>query len=325
MYNQIVRLEVMKNIGKEVDSFMEKYLTPVEKIWQPSDFLPDPSSEEFKHDLEEIQTFAHEMDYDVFVTLIGDCITEEALPSYESWIMGIDGVDQENGNGWSKWVRSWTAEENRHGDLLNKYLYLCGRVNMREVEITTQYLIQDGFDLGTSMDPYRNFVYTSFQETATNISHRRVGTFAKQTGNKKLAKMCAVIAADEARHAKAYKNFVERIFEMDPSEMMLAFEDMMKKKIVMPAHLMRESGQKAGELWSHFSDAAQRCMVYTAQDYIDILQELLDDWKIEHIVGLNVQAQKAQEYLMKLPGRLQRVTDRISTPDLEYQFKWIKS
>lgn len=325
MYNQLVRLEVMKNIGKEVNSFMEKYLTPVEKIWQPSDFLPDPSSEEFKHDLEEIQTFAHEMDYDVFVTLIGDCITEEALPSYESWIMGIDGVDQENGNGWSKWVRSWTAEENRHGDLLNKYLYLCGRVNMREVEITTQYLIQDGFDLGTSMDPYRNFVYTSFQETATNISHRRVGTFAKQTGNKKLAKMCAVIAADEARHAKAYKNFVERIFELDPSEMMLAFEDMMRKKIVMPAHLMRESGQKAGELWSHFSDAAQRCMVYTAQDYIDILKELLEDWKIEHIDGLNVQAQKAQEYLMKLPGRLQRVTDRISTPDLEYQFKWIKS
>ncbi len=325
MYNQLVRLEVMKNIGKEVDSFMEKYLTPVEKIWQPSDFLPDPSSEEFKHDLEEIQTFAHEMDYDVFVTLIGDCITEEALPSYESWIMGIDGVDQENGNGWSRWVRSWTAEENRHGDLLNKYLYLCGRVNMREVEITTQYLIQDGFDLGTSMDPYRNFVYTSFQETATNISHRRVGTFAKQTGNKKLAKMCAVIAADEARHAKAYKNFVERIFELDPSEMMLAFEDMMRKKIVMPAHLMRESGQKAGELWSHFSDAAQRCMVYTAQDYIDILKELLEDWKIEHIDGLNVQAQKAQEYIMKLPGRLQRVTDRISTPDLEYQFKWIKS
>ncbi len=325
MYNKVVRQEVMRSMSGEVSSFVEKYLTPVEKIWQPADFLPDSSSDSFKDDVDELQTFAHEMEYDVFVTLIGDCITEEALPSYESWIMGIDGVDQENREGWSQWVRQWTAEENRHGDLLNKYLYLCGRVNMREVEITTQYLIQDGFDLGTSLDPYRNFVYTSFQETATNISHRRVGTFAKQTGNKKLAKMCAVIAADEARHAKAYKNFVERIFELDPSEMMLAFEDMMKKKIVMPAHMMRESGQKAGELWSHFSDAAQRCMVYTAQDYIDIFKELLDDWKIEHISGLNEQAQKAQEYLMKLPGRLQRVTDRISTPDLQYQFKWVKS
>jgi acyl-[acyl-carrier-protein] desaturase len=29
------------------------------------------------------------------------------------------------------------GEENRHGDLLNKYLYLSGRVNMREVEMTT--------------------------------------------------------------------------------------------------------------------------------------------------------------------------------------------
>lgn len=325
MYDKLVRSEVMRILGKEVNQFIEKYLTPVEKIWQPSDFLPDTMSATFQDDLEELQTYAHEMQYDVFVTLIGDCITEEALPSYESWIMGIEGINQEQGEGWSKWVRHWTAEENRHGDLLGKYLYLCGRVNMREMEITTQYLIQDGFDLGTSMDPYRNFVYTSFQETATNISHRRVGTFAKQTGNKKLAKMCAVIAADEARHAKAYKNFVTRIFEMDASEMMLAFEDMMKKKIVMPAHLMRESGQKAGELWAHFSDAAQRCRVYTAQDYIDILKELLNDWKIEHITGLNEKAQKAQEYLMKLPQRLQRVTDRMAEPIHEYQFKWVRS
>ena len=325
MYDKLVRSEVMRVLSKEVNQFIDKYLTPVEKIWQPSDFLPDTMSATFQDDLEELQTYAHEMDYDVFVTLIGDCITEEALPSYESWIMGIDGVDQEKSEGWAKWVRHWTAEENRHGDLLGKYLYLCGRVNMREVEITTQYLIQDGFDLGTSMDPYRNFVYTSFQETATNISHRRVGTFAKQTGNKKLAKMCAVIAADEARHAKAYKSFITRIFEMDASEMMLAFEDMMKKKIVMPAHLMRESGQKAGELWGHFSDAAQRCRVYTAQDYIDILKELLEDWKIEHITGLNEKAQKAQEYLMKLPARLQRITDRMAEPLLEYQFKWVRS
>jgi acyl-[acyl-carrier-protein] desaturase len=44
--------------------------------------------------------------------------------------------------------QQWTGEENRHGDLLNKYLYLSGRVNMREVEIT-QHLINDGFDIGT--------------------------------------------------------------------------------------------------------------------------------------------------------------------------------
>ncbi len=325
MYNKLVQTEVMKNLGNEVGDFISSYLTPIEKIWQPSDFLPDPTSDDFKYNVEELQSFAREMDYDLFVTLIGDCITEEALPTYESWLMGVDGVNQEENSGWAQWIRSWTAEENRHGDLLNKYLYLCGRVNMREVEVTTQYLIADGLDIGTTMDPYKNFVYTSFQETATNVSHRRVGSLAKTTGNVKLAKMCGMIAADEARHAKAYKHFVTRIFELDPSEMMLAFEYMMRQKIVMPAHLMRESGQKAGELWGHFSDAAQRAMVYTGQDYINILSDLLTDWKIEHISGLNEKAEKAQEYLMKLPGRLQRITDRIATPDLEYQFKWIKS
>jgi acyl-[acyl-carrier-protein] desaturase len=41
----------------------------------------------------------------------------------------------------------WTAEENRHGDLLHKYLYLCGRVDMRQIEKTIQYLI--GFGMVT--------------------------------------------------------------------------------------------------------------------------------------------------------------------------------
>ena len=85
----------MKTLSREVNSFIENYLTPVEKIWQPSDFLPDAASDDFKHELQELQHFAQDMDYDLFVTLIGDCITEEALPSYESWIMGIDGVEQE--------------------------------------------------------------------------------------------------------------------------------------------------------------------------------------------------------------------------------------
>ena len=263
------------------------------------------------------------MDYDLWAVLIGDTITEEALPTYESWLMSVEGVDQDGQNGWSKWVRAWTAEENRHGDLLNKYLYLSGRVNMWEMEVSTQHLINDGFDIGTGYDPYRNFVYTSFQELATNISHRRVATLAKQAGNIQLAKMCGVIASDEARHANAYIDFIDRIFKLDPSEVMLAFEDMMRKKIVMPAHFLRETGGAMGELFKHFSDAAQRIMVYTTEDYIDILESLIEKWKIDQVTELNDAAERARDYIMLLPDRLRRISDRVQIPEKQYEFKWI--
>ncbi len=318
-----IRLEVMKTVEKSMDAILQKYLMPVEKLWQPSDLLPDSRKPEFYEEVKEIQELAREMDYDLWAVLIGDTITEEALPTYESWLMEVEGIDQQGNNGWSKWVRAWTGEENRHGDLLNKYLYLSGRVNMREMEISTHYLLNDGLDIGTSKDPYRNFVYTSFQELATNISHRRVASLSKKSGNTRLAKICGIIASDEARHANAYKDFVRRIFNFDPSEMMLAFEDMMRRKIVMPAHLLRESGGAIGELFIHFSDAAQRIQVYTTQDYIDILKSLLADWEIDKIRGINENAERARDYLMKLPDRLQRIAERIKIPEKQYQFKWI--
>jgi acyl-[acyl-carrier-protein] desaturase len=317
------RKEVMTYLEPFMLNEMSEYLKPVEDMWQPADFLPDSSKETFFDEVKELQRNTKEISYDLLAVLIGDTITEEALPTYESWLTMVDDVSRNEQGGWMKWVRAWTAEENRHGDLLNKYLYLSGRVNMRMMEASTQYLIQDGFDIGTGNDPYRNFIYTSFQEMATNVSHRRVASLAKQAGDKLLSKMCGVIASDEARHAKAYKAFISKAFEVDASEVMIAFEDMMKKKIVMPAHFLREIGVKMGQTFGHFTDAAQRLGVYTALDYVDILKELIVDWKIEDVTDLNEAGEKAREYLMKLPDRLIRIADRIKTPTLEYKFSWI--
>ena len=320
------RIEVMQFLAQKIEDIISEFLKSPETNWQPADLLPDSTKENFTASIKDLQLQCKELPYDYLAVLVGDIITEEALPTYESWLMDVDGIDQLEPQGWSKWVRMWTAEENRHGDLLNKYIYLSGRVNMRQMEISTQHLISDGFDIGTAKDPYRNFVYTSFQELATNISHRRTATLAKNFGNDQLSKICGVIAADEARHAKAYKSFVSKIFEIDSSEMMLAFEDMMRKKIVMPAHFLRQSGEKIGAAFAPFSDAAQRLGVYTSMDYTQILDSLIKEWNIEGITGLNEKAEKARDYLMRLPQRFRNIADRtFKTPSpLDYQFNWIK-
>ena len=195
---------------------------------------------------------------------------------------------------------------------------------MREVEITTQHLIADGFDIGTGKDPYKNFVYTSFQELATYISHNRVSQLAKGYGDKKLAKMCKMIAGDEMRHHHAYSEFVNQIFKVDPSEMMLAFNYMMKLKITMPAHFLRESGQAMGSAFERFSDSAQRIGVYTASDYVDILQKLITQWEIDKITGLTDEAEKARDYLMRLPARMAKISERIVIPQEPFHFKWVE-
>jgi acyl-[acyl-carrier-protein] desaturase len=262
------------------------------------------------------------LDYDLLAVLVGDTITEEALPTYETWLGALDGVYKNPKSPWMKWIRMWTAEENRHGDVLNRYLYLSGRIDMPKFEASTQFLIADGFDLETNNDPYRTFVYTSFQELATNISHRRVATLSKKCGNTLLSRICGIVAADEARHANAYKTFISRIFELDTNEMMLAFEDMMRKKIVMPAQCLRELNEKINT-FSNFSDAAQRLGVYTPMDYVNIMRELIEYWNIAGLRELKENGERARDYVMALPDRMARLADRMKMPDKELQFSWI--
>ncbi|XP_023536832.1 acyl-[acyl-carrier-protein] desaturase, chloroplastic-like [Cucurbita pepo subsp. pepo] len=303
------------------------YLKPVERCWQPLDFLPDPASEGFQEHVMELRERAKEVPDDYFVVLVGDMITEDALPTYQTMLNTMDGVRDETGaslSSWAIWTRSWTAEENRHGDLLNKYLYLSGRVDMRQVEKTIQYLIGSGMDPGTENNPYLGFIYTSFQERATFISHGNTARLAKEHGDIKLAQLCGTIAADEKRHEAAYTKIVEKLFEIDPEGTVLCFEDMMRKNITMPAHMMYDG--RDNNLFNHFSAVAQRLGVYTAKDYADIVEFLVGRWKVEQLTGLSGQGQKAQDYVCGLPARIRRLEERAQTRAKEgptVPFSWI--
>ncbi|KAF4346845.1 hypothetical protein CsatB_021845 [Cannabis sativa] len=305
------KVEIFKSLEGWAEDNILVHLKPVEKCWQPQDFLPEPESEGFYDQVRELRERAKEIPDDYFVALVGDMITEEALPTYQTMLNTLDGVRDETGaspTSWGIWTRAWTAEENRHGDLLNKYLYLSGRVDMKQVEKTIQYLIGSGMDPKTENNPYLGFIYTSFQERATFISHGNTARQAKEHGDLKLAQICGTIAADEKRHETAYTKIVEKLFEIDPNGTVMAFADMMKKKISMPAHLMYDG--KDDNLFDHFAAVTQKLEVYTAKDYADIMEFLVGRWKIEKLSGLSSEGHRAQDYVCKLPQRIRKLEER---------------
>ena len=317
------RLEVIKSLEGFVKENIGSLLIPVEQSWQPSDFMPDMTKATWTEEIREMRARAEGLPDDLLVVLVGDMVTEEALPTYQTWINRLEGVTDPTGASeyaWAQWGRGWTSEENRHGDLLNKYLYLTGRVNMRAVETTIHHLINNGFDPQTQNDPYLGFVYTAFQERATKISHRNVGVQAKKAGDDLLHKICGLIAGDEARHEKAYKLFMTKIFEVDTAQAVIAFARMMKAKITMPAVLMANGDEK--NLFTNFSTVAQKTGVYTIRDYAEIIEDLVRHWKIETTTGLSDAAAKAQDYLCSLSERYEKLAERIAFTGSE-RFSWI--
>ncbi|KAI4369637.1 hypothetical protein MLD38_018058 [Melastoma candidum] len=321
------KIEIFKSLEGWAEENILTYLKPVEKCWQPQDFLPGAETDGFYEQAREIKEHAKEMHDDYFVVLVGDMITEEALPSYQTILNTLDGVRDDTGmspTSWAKWIRGWTAEENRHGDLLNKYLYLSGRVDMRKIEKTIQYLIGSGFDAGMEKNPYLGFVYTSFQERATFISHGNTARIAKQHGDQKLSQICGTIASDEKRHEAAYTKIIEKLFEIDPDGAVLALADMMRKKIAMPARMMYDGRDE--RIFHHFSIVAQRLGVYTAKDYGDILEFLLGRWNVESLTGLSPEGREAQDYVCGLLPKMRKVEDLIISRAKEapkIPFSWI--
>ncbi|KAL0399845.1 UNVERIFIED_CONTAM: Stearoyl-[acyl-carrier-protein] 9-desaturase 6, chloroplastic [Sesamum radiatum] len=154
---------------------------------------------------------------------------------------------------------------------------------MPMIEKTIQNLIGAGMDVGWDNNPYIMFVYTSFQERATFVSHGNTARLAKEGGDPVLARICGTIAADEKRHEHAYVRIIEKLLEIDPNETMLAISTMMRKRVIMPGHLMYD-GQDP-DLFQHFASVAERIGVYTAVDYVKILEFLIGHWNLEKLEG----------------------------------------
>ena len=117
---------------------------------------------------------------------------------------------------------------------------------------------------------------------------------------------------------------MEKLFELDPNETIMAFADVMRRKISMPGHLMYDGYDQ--NLFVNVSTVSSRIGAYSALDYIDVMEHFVNKWKVEKLTGLTSDGKKAQDFVCGLSQRMRKVEGRNEKKVREMQtipFSWI--
>ncbi|XP_051206704.2 acyl-[acyl-carrier-protein] desaturase 7, chloroplastic-like [Lolium perenne] len=163
-----MRFEVLAHLEPWAEAHMLPLLKPADEAWQPSDLLPDAAAlgaDGFHQACLDLRARAEGVPDAQLVCLVGNMVTEEALPTYQSMSNRFEATRDAtgaDGTAWARWIRGWSAEENRHGDVLSRYMSLSGRLDMRQVERTVHRLIASGMAMHAPASSYHGFVDVAF-------------------------------------------------------------------------------------------------------------------------------------------------------------------
>lgn len=294
------KAEALRELEPLVHTMMEEHLAK-RRLWFPSDFLPadEAEDEDSIRVLQRLRERARSIGDAIRVSVVLGLLTEEGLPHFHRLLSNYLGENSV----WSKWNRMWTAEEDRHGMILHDYARDSRLFRMKEVEMM-QYAYQEaGFEPEWDRDPYRVFVYTTLQERATQMTHRNTG---RVVGDEEpiLKGIFTSIAADEAKHFSFYRRVFRGLLEIDPNRAIHSALAVMPA-IDMPGISMPD--------FKEMADVVRRTGIYGPWEYKKIVEEAIEFWNIELMGGLDDAGRKAQEKIMAIPKRLQRVAEYIES------------
>ncbi len=286
------KIEVLADLEAVVAELMVQHEAK-RVLWFPSEILDAAPDTDPDHHIRELRKRAEGISAPARVALALNLLTEEGLPHFHR----ILAVYLGNESHWQHWTNLWTAEEDRHGLILHDYTRDAQVFDRVVVEKMQFDYLRAGFAPDWDRDPYRVFVYTSLQERATQISHANTGKQASEF-EPLIGTVLANVAKEEARHYTFYRTVFKEVLARDPNQ---ALESAAR---VMPAIEM------PGVNMPHFrelADVVRRAGIYGPRDYLKIVEEQIKFWAIDKLDGLNDAGRKAQEKIMGIPARLERI------------------
>jgi acyl-[acyl-carrier-protein] desaturase len=292
------KIEVLQDLEEKVRELMETHERKRE-LWYPSDLVgPAPGEDPDAH-LAELRGRASGIPDPARAALALNLLTEEGLPHFHRLLAVYLGDE----SFWRSWNNLWTAEEDRHGQVLHDYARDTRLLHQRKLEEMQFEYLRAGFHPEWDRDPYRVFAYTTVQERATQFSHSETGKIIAEY-EPRLASILSQVAKEEARHYTFYRTVFEEILKRDPDQA-LHSASFILPAIDMPGVTMPG--------FKELADVIRRAGIYGPRDYLRIVQEQIRYWKIESLEGLNELGRKAQEKIMGIPARLRRIAEHMET------------
>lgn len=301
------KTEVLADLEQVVKAFVEKHESKRE-LWVSSEILSVDEGVVNEKEVEELRDRARGIPDSARVALALNVLTEEGLPHFHRLVAENLG----SRTYWSQWNNLWTAEEDRHGNILRDYIRDSRLLNFWALEKLQFEYLRSGFNPDWGGDPYKIFVYTTCQEKATQISHLNTGNILAAQ-EPLLDSITRKVSQDEARHYAFYMNVFKEIIERDPNEALASAASIMPS-IDMPGISIAN--------FNDYADVVRRSGIYGPRDYKRIIEQLLESWKIETLTCLNELGRKAQEKIMSIPDRLEKVANYIDSKRTAKSFRF---
>ena len=288
--------EVISSLEPLVERNMARHVEE-RKLWMPSDLIPSSErmTAEQERDLRELPDRARAMPDAARVSLALNLLTEEGLPHFHRLLALYMG----SGNAWSRWNFLWTSEEDRHGCVLRDYVRHARLFDMEAFERLQYRYLEAGFDPEWQDDPYRLLAYTSLQERATQAAHANTGKLASKY-EPTLQRILGHVAADEARHFRFYRDAFAAVLEADVTRALESALEVMPR-LAMPGHAI------AG--YVDMAEVVHRAGIYGPREYRMVVSECLDSWAIADLCPGDSAGREAQDKLLALPARLDKLAD----------------
>lgn len=288
-------LAVLSELEPRVGQLFERHLEQTRE-WHPHALVPWGRGQDYPPDYQWSPEEADISD-EARSALYVNVLTEDNLPYYFRDIERMFGRD----GAWGHWVRRWTAEEGRHGQVIHDYLAVTRSVDPVALERARMAQVQCG-QAPEPPNALEGLAYVALQELATRISHFNTGRHLNDPAGKAIMRR---VAYDENLHFLFYRDVMETALEIDPSRAVVAITNQVST-FAMPGVGIRDFN-------SHARTIAKAGIYDLSIHHDQILKPVVfRDWNLPSLSGLSAVAETARERLMKVVERIGRLGRRMA-------------